>query len=166
MRLTHYLTERAKKALTAYHGSYNPNLKKFSTKRRFSETAVRLMGAYFSDNPKLALSFGDNLYTVKLRFSKLIDLTNWKAMRADEAFIRAIPELTSEEAEYHIKFNYYGHNSPFNVIETLDHKHDLMKRWKKKGYDGIAFMEEHSSQVGTTYIPFNQNQIKIIKSPE
>jgi hypothetical protein len=83
-------------------------------------------------------------------------------MRADEKFVEAIPELTDEEIEHYLRIEYRGLNSPYNVIETLDQKLDLMRRWRNRGYDGIAFNEEHFSQKGTTYIPFNDNQIKIM----
>lgn len=163
MKFKQYITEKAKKKLIAYHGSYDPNIKNFSTKRRRSETNTRLLGAYFTDNPKLALTFGDNLYKVKLKFKKLIDLTKWKAQHADEEFIEAIPELKDEEIEYYLQWSYYGHDSAYHVIETFDEKYNILKRWKKKGYDGIAFMEYHFSEIGITYIPFNVNQIEIIE---
>ena len=34
---------------------------------------------------------------------------------------------------------------------------------KKKGYDGVAFSEEHHGIKGRTYIAFNPNQIEILE---
>lgn len=158
--------EKAQRNPIAYHGSYETGKKKFRTARRWTETGVRILGAYFTDNPKMAESFAPNLYKVQLKFRKLIDLTRWKAMQADEDFIEAIPELKPEEIEYHFKHDYYGKDSAYHVIETFDEKHDLLKRWKKRGYDGVAFQEEHFGQEGITYVPFNANQIKVLEIPK
>jgi hypothetical protein len=158
--------EKAQRNPVAYHGSYETGSKKFKTARRWTETGIRILGAYFTDNPKMAVSFGPNLYKVQLQFRKLIDLTRWKPLMADEDFIEAIPELSQEEIDHYFKHSYYGTDSAYHVIETLDQKHDLLKRWKKRGYDGVAFQESHFGEKGITYVPFNKNQIKVLEIPD
>ncbi len=163
MRLKQYLTEAANKSPIAYHGTYHTDIKKFSTKRKRSETGVRHFGSYFTDSIEMARSFGKHVYKVQLKFSKLIDMTRWKAGMADENFVLSIPELKQSEKEEYLKFEYRGKDSPYHALETLDGKYDILKRWKKRGYDGLAFWEDHFSKVGITYVPFHQNQIKIVE---
>ena len=78
----------------------------------------------------------------------------------------SVPELRQSEREEYLKFEYRGKNSPYNVLETLDGKYDMLKRWKKSGYDGVAFWEEHFSKRGITYVPFYSSQIKIVEIGE
>lgn len=162
MKLTTYLNEAARKSPIAYHGTYS-DIKKFSTRRKISETGVRHFGSYFSDSIDVARSFGKHVYKVQLKFNKIIDMTKWKPFDADEKFVLSLPELRSNEKEEYLKFEYRGKNSPYNVLETLDGKYDILKRWKKRGYDGIAFWESHFGGKGITYVPFYPNQIKIIE---
>jgi len=163
MKFNQYLIETALKKPIAYHGSYSKDIKKFSTRRRKSETGVRLLGAYFTDSEEMARSFGDHVYKIQLTFSKLIDMTKWGPGSADDNFIKALPALKPKELEDYLRFEYRGKNSPYNVIETIDGKYDILKRWKKMGYDGIAYWEDHFSKKGITYIPFYQTQIKILE---
>ena len=162
MRFNSYLNEKISKNPIAYHGSYDDKITKFSTKYRFSELNVRLLGAYFTDNIKMAKTFGNYVYKVQLKFNKPLDLTKWKAYHADESFIENLPELTDEEKEHHLKFDFYGDDSPYHAIEKLDKQLNLLKRWKKKGYDGIIFNEGHMGAKGITYIPFNKSQITML----
>ena len=34
-----------------------------------------------------------------------------------------------------------------------------------RGYDGVAFQEEHFGAKGITYVPFYENQIKVLEVP-
>lgn len=166
MRLKKYLViEKTQRNPVVYHGSYETGKKRFRTVRRWTETGIRILGAYFTDNPKMAESFAPNLYKVQLKFRKLIDLTRWKAMQADDKFVEAIPELKPDELKRYLDLDYRGNNSAYNVIETLDERYDLLKRWKKRGYDGVAFQEEHFGAKGITYVPFYENQIKVLEVP-
>jgi hypothetical protein len=160
------LQEKVQKNPIVYHGSDDSNIKSFRTKRGRTETGVRTFGSYFTDNRDVAESFAPKIYKVKLKFKKLVDMTGWAPYKADEDFIEALPELKQDEMDWWFRFNYYGDDSPYHVIESMDEKYDLLKRWKKKGFDGIAFWEEHFSKKGITYVPFNQNQIKILEMPE
>ena len=114
----------------------------------------------------MSRTFGKYIYKVQLKFSKLIDMTKWKPASADENFVLSVPELRQSEREEYLKFEYRGKNSPYNVLETLDGKYDMLKRWKKSGYDGVAFWEEHFSKRGITYVPFYSSQIKIVEIGE
>lgn len=164
MRLLNYLIEKTQKSPIVYHGSYAKDIKNFHTKRKFIETGVKTFGAYFTDNIELARTFGAGyIYKCKLKFNKIIDMTKWKPLHADEKFVENIPELTKDEIDHHLRFDYYGHDSPYHTIETLDGKYDLLKRWRRAGYDGVAFREYHQGEEGITYVPFNDSQVKIIE---
>jgi len=163
MRFEQYLIETAVKKPIVYHGSYTDNIKKFSTKRRLTETGIRHFGSYFTDSRDMAETFGKYLYKVQLQFTKIIDMTKWPPLSADDNFIKSLPGLKPQEIDNYLRFDYRGKNSPYNVVETLDGKYDILKRWKKMGYDGIAFWEEHFSKKGITYVPFFQRQIEILE---
>jgi hypothetical protein len=160
------LLEKVQKNPIVYHGSDDSNIKSFRTKRHGTETGIRTFGSYFTDNRDMAESFAPKIYKVKLNFKKLIDMTGWKPFHANEDFIEAIPELKQAEIDWWFDWNYYGDDSPYHTIESMDGKYDLLKRWKKKGYDGIAFWEGHFGKKGITYVPFHQKQIKILEMPE
>lgn len=162
MRLNQYLNEG--KTLILYHGNYQTGIKKFRTKRITREGGSLNMGAYFSDNPKMADSFGGGvIYKVKVKFNKLLDMTKWKSLHADEKFVESIPVLKQEEIDRYLRFDYYGHDSPYHVLEVLDDKYKIVPRMKNKGYDGVAFNEQHFGIKGRTYIAFNPNQIEILE---
>jgi hypothetical protein len=161
MRLNQYLNEG--KTLILYHGNYATDIKKFRTKRITREGGSLNMGAYFTDNPKMAETFGAVIYKVKIKFNKLFDMTIWKSLHADEEFIESIPVLKQEEIDRYLRFDYYGHDSPYHALEVLDDKYQIVPRMKKKGYDGVAFSEEHHGIKGRTYIAFNPNQIEILE---
>jgi hypothetical protein len=166
MKFEQYLIETAIKKPIVYHGSYTAGIKKFSIRRKISETGVRHFGSYFTDSVDMAKTFGKHIYKVQLHFKKILDMTKWGPLRADDNFIKAIPGLKPNEVDEYLRFEYRGFNSPYNVIETLDGKYDILKRWKRLGFDGVAFWEEHFSKRGITYIPFHQSQIEILETNE
>lgn len=164
MRFDNYLLNEAiKRTPIVYHGSYNKDIKSFYIKKRLTETGAKHFGAYFTDSIEVAKTFGDYIYKAQLTFKKIIDMTKWKPRQANEDFLMSVPELRPKEQEYYLKFEYRGKDSPYHMIENLDDKYNLLPRWKRKGYDGIAFWEEHFSKKGITYIPFYSNQIKILE---
>ena len=153
MRLREYLSE----SQILYHGSPTSNLTKINTRRGKDN-----LGAYFTDNPELAKTFGNNIYKVKIDFGKMLDMSSWKPLHADEDFIRSVPVLKKSELDEYLEFDYYGHDSPYHALEKLDSKYNIVPRLKKRGYDGIIFNEDHFGKVGKVYVIFNSKKIKIV----
>lgn len=158
MRFKKYLIERK-----LYHGSFVSNLSKLDTRQHgITGHRGRTMGIYLTHNPEMAYSFGPVIYTVKLKSKKILDMTKWGPFNADEKFLKSIPILKRKEIDEYLNKEYRGPDSPYNILETLNGMYNIVKRLKRKGYDGIAFKESSHGKKGITYAIWNKNVVDII----
>ena len=106
--------------------------------------------------------YGNEIYVVKLHLSKTLDLTSYGEQGLDnfENFLRQlpIPDKEIEERIRNQKFWDRIYFSPYNILESLDSKFDIIPKLKKKGYDSLKFKEG----VGTTMVVFWSSLIEII----
>jgi hypothetical protein len=153
--------------VTAYHGSFSPEIKSFDPKRKGENFPNKssMQGAWFSTNPDDAEFYGDKIY-------KSILKGNFKAIPSmEELGEKALNRL--REISVSSKVKYETRNAASKVVDYYESTKDpkfytgvaaaAINKAKKEGYDGAKLVGgekvQDQSNPGDNYVVFNPGSV-------
>lgn len=143
-----------------WHGSnkaFSINDINCSEQRMHGEDRKISMGAYFTNNEKLAACYGKPM-ACHLAFNKLLDLRRFEVGTfTPKEFFDALPVNISLRIRAEITAGYVGAQEPYFLLESLLRMMDLVSKLKSMGYDGITFNEAYSD----TYVAFDNSVVLV-----